>query len=102
MAAFKLKRKLINIDVGMLKRFAKQGQIRPDITKVNPHKVIIVASGTTKILAKTVTGEMMRKLRAIIPSVPSQAENETRQPSQINLHILTLQSSKWIKALNLG
>jgi uncharacterized spore protein YtfJ len=56
----------------------RKGQRAPDKTRVKPVKVIKVASGTIRILAKTVIGEKIWKLSNIIPDVPNQAENETR------------------------
>ena len=87
-AAFMFKSKVMSIVVVKPKRLAKGGHNNPHKTREKPHKVIRVANGTIKILAKTVMGAIMRKLYAIIHRVPNQAENETKHPSQMNLNIL--------------
>ena len=66
------------------KREANPGQNTLAKTRLNPTRVIKVASGTMRIFKKTLIGEKIRKLYAIIPAVPSQADKETKKPSRKN------------------
>ena len=61
-AAFIFKSRLMNMAAVVLNIPPRKGLKDPHKTRLKPHKVIRVAKGTIKILAKIVTGEIMWKL----------------------------------------
>ena len=97
-----VKSRFIRNDTGKLNKSPAAGKIRPKSRKIKPDSVIKDARGTIRILAKTVTTEIILKFKAIIKKVPAHAESETRKPSHINLNSLGLRFSRSTKDFSFG